>query len=89
MQLGVSKTKNTQAEHGDSPKNSGREGHHRELITCDVNLSQLQNYMSNIIQVVNQHAKLLDSVGQELTKVPRRHEIGEMFDVLSHTFPFD
>jgi len=63
IQLGLQKTKNLLVEPGDSPKNSGREGQPRDLITCDVNLSQLQNYMSNIIQVVNQHAKLLDSVG--------------------------
>jgi hypothetical protein len=45
--------------------------------------------MSNIIQVVNQHAKLLDTIGQELVRVPRKNEIGEMFDILSHTFHFD
>lgn len=45
--------------------------------------------MNNIIQVVNQHAKLLDTVGLQLGQVPKKHEIGEMFDILSHTFHYD
>ena len=32
---------------------------------------------------------MLDTIGVELVQVPRKNDIGEMFDVLSHTFPFD
>ena len=58
------------------------------LITCDVNMVELQQMMNNIIQVVNQHAKLLDTIGSELAVRPLKKDVGEMFSLLSHTFPF-
>lgn len=37
---------------------SGQEGN--ELVKFGVDMSELSDYLDNIIQVVNQHAKLLD-----------------------------
>lgn len=61
----------------------------KELISCDVNMGQLSTYMNHIIQVVNQHAKLLDTLTHELNCRPKKLELGEMFNVLSHSFPYD
>ena len=38
----------------------------KDFVTADVDLKQLQEYFNSIIQVVNQHAMLLDNVGKEL-----------------------
>jgi len=59
------------------------------LITCDVNVNQLSQYMNSLIQVVNQHAKLLDTISNELNQKVKKNDIGDMFDVLSRTFPFE
>lgn len=45
--------------------------------------------MNSIIQVVNQHAKLLDTVGSELEKRVTQKSVGEMFNILSHGFPYE
>jgi|LauGreDrversion4_2_1035121.scaffolds.fasta_scaffold1000161_1 hypothetical protein len=45
--------------------------------------------MNSMIQVVNQHAKLLDTISHELGQRVRKIEVGEMFDILSHSFPYD
>ena len=52
-------------------------------------MSQLTAYMNTMIQVINQHAKLLDAVSYELALRPLKKEIGEMFNVLAHTYPFE
>ena len=39
-----------------------KRGSQQELISCEVNMNQLSSYMNSIIQVVNQHAKLLDGI---------------------------
>lgn len=52
-------------------------------------MTQLSNYMNSIIQVVNQHAKLLDTVSHELNLRPMKKEVGEMFNILTHGFPYD
>ena len=36
------------------------------LVKFGVDMTELSNYLDNIIQVVNQHAKLLDQVSEEL-----------------------
>ena len=45
--------------------------------------------MNNMIHVVNQHAKLLDTVSTELKQRPVKAEVGEMFSLLSHTYPYE
>jgi hypothetical protein len=52
-------------------------------------MSNLTQYMNNIVQVVNQHAKLLDSTSQELKLRPHKTEVGELFDLLSLSFPYE
>ncbi len=61
----------------------------RELISCEVNMNQLSSYMNSIIQVVNQHAKLLDTVSYELQLRPVKRDIADMFNVVSHAFPYN
>jgi len=61
----------------------------RELISCEVNMNQLSSYMNSIIQVVNQHAKLLDTVSYELQLRPVTRDIADMFNVVSHAFPYN
>lgn len=34
----------------------------RKLISCQLNMDQLSTFLDHIIKVVNQHAKLLDTV---------------------------
>ena len=60
----------------------------KDLVSCDVNMVELQQMMNNIILVVNQHAKLLDTIGTELAVRPLKKDVGEMFSLLSHAFPF-
>ena len=72
-----------------SGNSGGRKEDPNALISCDVNMQNLTGYMNNIIQVVNQHAKLLDSVSTELKIRPLKTEVGEMFSLLSHSYPFE
>jgi hypothetical protein len=48
---------------------------------------ELQDLMNNLIRVVNQHAKLLDTVGHELAVRPVKSELGKMFNCLEKSFP--
>lgn len=52
-------------------------------------MKQLSSYMENIIRVVNQHAKLIDKVSEELDTRPRGVEVGEMFACLSQAYPYE
>ena len=51
-------------------------------------MSELQEYMDKIIKVVNQHARLLDKVSNELSERPKANSIGELFALLSHAYPY-
>ena len=59
------------------------------LVKFGVDMSELSDYLDNIIQVVNQHAKLLDKVSEELEVRPKSIEVGEMFSLLGHTYPYE
>ena len=59
------------------------------LITGEINLTDLSEIVNNIIHVINQHAKLLDTVGNELALRPLKNDVGEMFNVLSLTYPHE
>jgi len=52
-------------------------------------MSELSDYLDNIIQVINQHAKLLDKVSEELDQRPKANTIGELFSILSHAYPYE
>ena len=73
----------------ESPAQNARKGKFKELIAADINMSQLSGFMNQIIQVVNQHAKLLDTVSYELNQRPRKTEVGDMFNILSFSFPHE
>ena len=45
--------------------------------------------MDNIVKVVNQHAKLLDNVSEELDLRPHSTNVGELFAVLTQGFPYE
>lgn len=74
---------------GRSDDHKTRKGMSRDLISAEVNMSQLSSFMNHIIQVVNQHAKLLDTLSHELLSRPKKLEVGEMFNVLSHSLPYE
>ena len=52
-------------------------------------MTQLSDYMDNIVKVVNQHAKLLDKVSDELDMRPKQTSVGELFALLAHAFPYE
>ena len=60
----------------------------QDLINFGIDMSQLQEYMENIIKVVNQHARLLDKVSDELAERPKANSVGELFNLLSHAYPY-
>ena len=52
-------------------------------------MTSLSDYLQNIIKVVNQHAALLDNISDELDARPEKTEIGELFAMLSRSFPYE
>ena len=54
-----------------------------------VDMTELSEYLDNLTRVVNQHAKLLDKVNDELEVRPKAIEVGEMFSALSHSYPYE
>ena len=54
-----------------------------------VDMSDLSDYLDNLTKVVNQHAKLLDKVSEELDIRPKKLEIGEMFSTLCMAYPYE
>jgi len=61
----------------------------KDLVNFKVDMNRLAEYMENIIRVVNQHAKLIDKVAEELEVRPKGIEVGEMFSCLSLAFPYE
>ena len=50
-------------------------------------MNQLSKYMNGVIQAVNQHAKVNDTLTSELDKKLSKKEIAEMFNLLSNGYP--
>ena len=71
---------------GDDVKSVGEAP--KDLINLGIDMSHLQEYMDNIIKVVNQHARLLDKVSDELAERPKATSVGELFALLSHAYPY-
>ena len=59
------------------------------LVKFGVDMTELSDYLDNIIQVVNQHAKLLDKVSDELEVRPKATVVGELFAVLGKAYPYE
>ena len=59
------------------------------LVKFGVDMSELSDYLDNIIKVVNQHAKLLDKVSDELDMRPKATEVGELFSALTLAYPYE
>ena len=60
-----------------------------DLVKFGVDMSELSEYLDNIIQVVNQHAKLLDQVSEELAERPKATVVGDLFATLSYAYPYE
>lgn len=60
-----------------------------ELVKFDIKFEQLNEYLNNIIKVVNQHAKLLDTLNKEVQFRTTESQIGEMFTLISTGLPYD
>ena len=63
--------------------------HQDPLVKFGVDMSDLSDYLDNLTRVVNQHAKLLDKVSEELDIRPKKLEIGEMFSALCMAYPYE
>ena len=74
-------------EDGEAHKSVGQDGD--ALVKFGVDMSELSGYLDNIITVVNQHAKLLDKVSDELEARPKATEVGELFASLSQAYPYE
>lgn len=59
------------------------------LVKFGVDMTELSEYLDNIITVVNQHAKLLDKVSEELEVRPKQNVVGELFSALSMAYNYD
>ena len=59
------------------------------LVKFGVDMTELSDYLDNLTRVVNQHAKLLDKVSEELDERPKKLEVGEMFNALSLAYPYE
>ena len=59
------------------------------LVKFGVDMTELSDYLDNIITVVNQHAKLLDKVSEELEIRPKQNVVGELFSALSMAYNYD
>ena len=59
------------------------------LVKFGVDMTELSNYLDNIICVVNQHAKLLDQVSEELDCRPKATVVGELFACMSQSYPYE
>lgn len=57
------------------------------LVSLNMNMQQLNEYLQGIIKVVNQHAKLLQNVNKELAARTTENQIGEIFEMLARGIP--
>ncbi len=53
------------------------------LVSLNMNMNQLNEYLQGIIKVVNQHAKVLQNVNKELSLRTTESQIGEIFQMLA------
>ena len=58
------------------------------MVKFGVDMTELSDYLDNLTRVVNQHAKLLDKVSEELSCRPKQNEIGELFSALCLAYPY-
>ena len=59
------------------------------MLSYDVDLRNLNQFMQKIIKVLNQHAKLLDQQANEIKKRPNQIQVGELFAMISMGFQYD
>ena len=53
-----------------------------------MNLSQLDDFLKNIIKAVNQHAKLLQTLNSEMQLRVTERQMGEVLQVISDGLPY-
>ena len=60
-----------------------------QLVKFNMNFTQLNDYLNNIIKVINQHAKILHNLNKEVQIRTTEKQIGEIFSVISAGLPYD
>lgn len=59
------------------------------LVMFNMNLSHLKEYMDNIIQVVNQHARLLHTLNSEVQVRTSEKQMGDLFQLICAGLPYE
>ena len=59
-----------------------------DLVQYQIDITNLDSYMQNIIKVVNQHAKVLDQLAIEVSMKTNEHHLGDLLAVCSLGFPY-
>ena len=55
----------------------------------NVSFTQLNEYLNNIIKVINQHAKLLETLNKEIQVRTTEKQVGEIFTLIATGLPYD
>ena len=53
-----------------------------------MNVSQLNDYLRKIIKVVNQHAKLIHTLNDEIQHRTTENQMGELFNLIAAGLPY-
>lgn len=59
------------------------------LVRFNMDLSQLKDYLDNIIKVVNQHAKLLHTLNREMMVRTTEKQMADLFILISAGLPYE
>ena len=62
--------------------------HSHDLIQADLNHEVLTDSLNKIVQAINQHARMLDGIQHTMSISCTGQDIGEMFNILTHGFPY-
>ncbi|CDW88654.1 UNKNOWN [Stylonychia lemnae] len=60
-----------------------------ELVKFNMNFTQLNEYLNNMIKVINQHAKLLNTLNKEIQVRTTEQQIGDIFTLISTGLPYE
>ena len=55
----------------------------------NMNLSLLKEYLDNLVTVVNQHARLLHTINQEMQLRTSEKQMGDLFMLIAAGLPYD
>eukprot|EP00347_Sterkiella_histriomuscorum_P017595 403348737 len=83
------KSSDNTSSHLDNDQNEEDEEEEEELVKFNMNFTQLNDYLNNIIKVINQHAKLLNTLNNEIQLRTTEGQIGEIFSLIATGLPYD